>query len=387
MHLRYAIRRVHCDACEAVKAEHVSWASPGSHFARAFEERAVYLAQQSSRTAVSKLLRVTWRTVGGIITRVVRGKLEASGDRLDGLRHIGIDELNYRRHHRYVTVVVDHERGVVVWSSKGKNAETLRAFFEELRPERCVAIESVMIDMSQAYISVVKDLVPHARLVLDRFHVQRLVQDVMDETRREEVCRATTTEGNKSLKHTRRALLKSPWNLTGAQDQTLDELEQTNRPLFCGYLLKESLAGILDRRRINVARDMLLRWIAAAKASGLEHFARAARTIERYQDGILEYFRTGFNNGRTEGLNGKIRTLTRRAFGVHSASALISMIFRMLRRRARHARLLSTHELPPRPHEGPGGLELVERHRGALPGPARSRRPVAPAPRVANPHL
>ncbi len=327
VHLRYAIRRVHCNACEAVKTEHVSWASQGSNFTHAFEERTAYLAQQSSRTAVSRLLRVTWRTVGGIITRVVRDKLEASGDRLDGLRHIGIDELSYRRHHRYVTVVVDHERSAVVWSSKGKNAETLRAFFEQLGPERCAAIESVTIDMSQAYISVVQELVPHARLVFDRFHVQRLVQDALDETRRDEVRGAATKDGKRSLKHTRWALLKSPWNLTEAQDQTLEELERTNRPLFRGYLLKESFAGILDRRQTNVARDMLLRWIVDAKASGLEHFARAAGTIERYQDGILEYVRTGFCNGRTEGLNGKIRTITRRAFGFHSASALISMIF------------------------------------------------------------
>ena len=180
VHLRYKIRRIHCDACGSVKTEQVPWAAPGSNFTYAFEERTGYLAQQSNSTAVSKLLRITWRTVGRIIRRVVDRALEASGDRLDGLKHIGIDELSYRRHHEYVTVVVDHERGVVVWSSKGKNAETLQAFFDELGPERCAAIESVTIDMSQAYISVVKDKVPLARLVFDRFHVQRLVQDALD---------------------------------------------------------------------------------------------------------------------------------------------------------------------------------------------------------------
>ena len=124
---------------------------------------------------------------------------ETSGDRLDRLKHIGIDELSYRRHHEYVTVVVDHERGAVVWSSKGKNAETLKAFFEELGPERCKAIESVTIDMSKAYISAVKDKVPRARLVFDRFHVQRLVQDALDETRRDEVRAAETKEEARAL--------------------------------------------------------------------------------------------------------------------------------------------------------------------------------------------
>lgn len=327
VHLRYSIRRIHCVACGSVKTEQVPWAAPGSNFTRAFEERTSYLAQQSSRTAVHKLLRITWRTVGRIINHVVDRQLDASGDRLHGLVHIGIDELSYRRHHEYVTVVVDHVRAVVVWSSKGKNAETLRAFFKELGPKRCAAIESVTIDMSKAYISVVKEMIPNARLVFDRFHVQRLVQDALDETRRDEVRACTSKEDKKSLKNTRWALLKSPWNLTDAEHQTLEELEEANRSIFRGHILKESFAGILDRRQINVARSMLVQWIADAKRSGLDHFRKAARTIERHLDGILEYVRTRFTNGRTEGLNGKIRTITRRAYGFHSASALISMIF------------------------------------------------------------
>lgn len=327
VHLQYEIRRVHCEACGTVKTEQVPWAAHGANFTHAFDERAAYLAQESSKTAVSKLLRVTWRTVGRIVRRVVDHKLDTGRDRLDDLRHIGIDELSYRRHHEYVTVVVDHERGVVIWSSKGKNAETVQGFFDELGPERSAQIESVTIDMSNAYISAVRENVPHASLVFDRFHVQRLVQDALDETRRELVREAATKEEGKVLKNTRWALLKGPWNLSDAEQQTLEELERTNQPLFRGYLLKESLAGILDRRQINVARQMLERWITDTKRSGLAHFAKAARTIERHQAGILEYVRTRFTNARTEGLNGKIRTITRRAFGFHSASALIAMIF------------------------------------------------------------
>jgi len=327
VHLTYKIRRVQCDRCGTVKTERVPWAEPGSTFTHAFEERAAYLAQQSSNTAVSKLLRVAWRSVGGIITRVVGRELGPRDGRLEGLRHIGADELSYRRHHEYVTTVVDHERGVVVWSSKGKNAKTLRAFFEELGPEACAAIESVTIDMSQAYISAVREMVPNARLVFDRFHVQRLVQDALDETRRDEVRGAATKEGKNALKGTRWALLKSPWNLSAADHQTLEELEVTNQSLFRGHLLKESFAAILDGRQVNVARSRLVQWVDDAKASGLEHFERVGRTVERHSEGILEYVRTRFTNARVEGLNGKIRTITRRAFGFHSATALISMIF------------------------------------------------------------
>ena len=262
-----------------------------------------------------------------VIRRVVERDLEERGDRLEGLRHIGVDELSYRRHHEYVTVVVDHERGTVVWSRKGKSAETLRAFFEELGPERCALLESATIDMSAAYISAVTQMAPNARLVYDRFHVQRLVQDALDETRRDEVRAAGSPEERRALKGTRWALQKSEWNLTDAEQKTLDELETSNRPLYRGHLLKELFAQILAGKQVNVAQRRIVAWIAEARASGLPRFARAANTIEKHLDGILEYIRTRSSNGRVEGLNGKIRTITRRAFGFHSARSLIAMIF------------------------------------------------------------
>ncbi len=325
--LRYSIRRIRCTRCFGVKTESVPWAAPSSPFTFAFEERTGYLAQQSSQTAVSKLMRVAWRTVGEIVGRVVGRAEEAGDDRLEGLRHIGIDELSYRRHHEYITVVVDHERGEVVWSRPGKNADTLREFFDELGPDRCSEIESVTIDMSRAYISAVEGCVPNARLVFDRFHVQRLVQDALDETRRDEVRAAETKEEKKAMKGTRWALQKNPWNLNGDEMTTLAQLEVDNWMLYRAYLLKESFAEILDRRQVNLARSKLYQWIADAKNSTLPHFERVARTIERHVGGILEYVRTRFTNGRTEGLNGKIRTITRRAYGFHSATALIGMIF------------------------------------------------------------
>ena len=325
--LCYSVRRARCPKCDRVTTERVPWAAAGSNFTTAFEERVAWLAQQSSQTAVSKLMRVVWRTVGSIVSRVVPRHLGSLEERLEGLRHIGIDELSYRRHHEYITVVVDHERSAVVWAARGKNAKTLRAFFDELGANRCANIESVTIDMSKAYIKAVTEKIPGARLVYDRFHVQRLVQDALDETRRDEVRAAESKEEKRGLKGTRWELLASPWNLSATGIETLRELEESNRSIFRGYLLKESFAAILDRRQIYVAGNFLEQWIVDAKASGLRHVAKAARTIEKHMDGILEYVRTRFNNGRTEGLNSKIRTITRRAYGFRNARALIAMVF------------------------------------------------------------
>jgi len=327
LHLSYRIRRVRCSDCGTVKTEKVPWAPPSSAFTYAFEERAAYLAQQSSKTAVSDLLRIAWRTVGWIVRRVVARQRDEDGDGLDGLRLIGVDELSYRRHHKYVTVVVDHSRRRVVWAAEGKSAATLKQFFEDLGPKRCSELEAVTLDMSQAFINAVTEASPQARLIFDRFHVQRLAQDALDATRRDEVREASSKEEKRALKGTRWSLQKSEWNLTDADVQTLAQLEQTNLPIFRGHMLKESLVAILDRRQINVARRNLVDWIDSARSSGLDHFVRLAKTIEKRMDGILEYVRTRLNNGRTEGLNGKIRTITRRSFGFHSARALIAMIF------------------------------------------------------------
>src|SRR5690606_38136505 len=133
--LRYEQRRVSCRSCGVV-VERVPWAEPGSGFTLPMEEHTAYLAQRADRTTVTTLMRVAWRTVGSIIRRAVRRHRSRMGDPLDGLRIIGVDELSYRRHHEYITTVVDHERGVVVWAAKGKNADTLKAFFELLGPEK-----------------------------------------------------------------------------------------------------------------------------------------------------------------------------------------------------------------------------------------------------------
>jgi transposase len=271
------------------------------------------------------MMRVAWATVGAIVGRVVDRLLP--GDRLDGLTHIGVDELSYRKHHKYVTIVTDHVTGRVVWAREGKNADTLRAFFEELGTERCARLEAVTIDMSQAYISAVSESAKNATLIFDRFHVQRLVQDALDEVRRAEV-RAVVDDpqGRRELKHTRFALLKNPWNLTAIEDIKLTSLAKTNATLYRAYLMKESFAAILDRRQPNVVRSKLEEWTSWAMHSGLKPFATVARTVRRHLDGIVAYVATGLSNARSEGTNGKVRTITRRSYGLHTASALIALI-------------------------------------------------------------
>src|SRR5690606_32521115 len=238
-----------------------------------------------------------------------------------------VDELSYRKHHKYVTIVTDHVTGRVVWTREGKNADTLKAFFAELGPERSDRLEAVTIDMSKAYISAVSESAKNATIIFDRFHVQRLVQDALDEVRRAEVrAVADDPQGRRQLKHTRYALLKNPWNLSAIEDAKLTTLPKTNATLYRAYLMKESFTAILDRRQQHVVRKKLEEWTSWAMHSGLKPFAKVARTVRQHLDGIVAYVATGLSNARSEGTNGKVRTITRRSYGLHSASALIALI-------------------------------------------------------------
>ncbi len=321
--LRYTMRRVDCAGC-GVTTELVPWAEPMSPFTRMFDELVAYFAQRADKTTVSTTMGIAWRSVGNIIQRVV-DRLGPKNE-LDGLTHIGIDELSVRKHHQYITVVTDHLTGNIVWAAPGKNAATLTSFFEELGTQRAAKLEVVTIDMSAAYISVVESMAPQARLVFDRFHVQRLAHDALDQVRRAQVRELKGTPDGDDLKQTRFPLQKNPWNLTALETEKVALVQERNQPLYRAYLLKETLAAILDGRQVNVARRKLGEWIDWAERSRLEPFAKAARTIAKHMEGILGYVATRLSNGRVEGNNGKIRTITRRSYGFANPSSVIALI-------------------------------------------------------------
>jgi transposase len=310
-----------------VVAEEIPWCSLStSRFTTFFEEAVAFLVQRCDKTSVQEMFNIAWVTVGQIVKRVVQRY--HPGDPLDGLTAIGIDEISYRKGHKYVTTITDHNTGRIVWAKEGKNAETLKSFFEELGDNRCQKIAAVTMDMSEAYISAVKEKVSQAQIIFDRFHVQKLVNEALEKTRREEWqrLRDLNEEEAKKMKGLRWPLLKNPWNLTPKQSNRLSTLQRDNDRLYRAYLLKETFADILDRHQPNVVKTKLEDWISWANRSRLPGFVKVARTIRKHLTDIVAYTRWRLTNGIVEGLNRKIRVITHRAYGFHSASALIGMI-------------------------------------------------------------
>jgi transposase len=322
--LRYSPRRVECSNC-GVRVEAMPWARHRRRFTRDFEEMVAYLTQKMDKTAVQKQMGISWSAVGTIVDSVVAERLDPK--RLEGLRCIGVDEFSYRKRHRYLTIVVDHDRERVVWASKGKDSETLAAFFDALGDERCSQLKCITRDMSGAFMKATKARAPNAEIIFDRFHVQRLVSDAVDEVRREIVRTTATDEEAQAVKRSRYALLKNPWNLTASEKHKLSDVQRSNQRLYRAYLLKETLAHLLNYSQEWRARRALKEWLAWAQRSKLKPVVKAARTIRQHLDGILAYVRTRLTNAAVEGTNNRMRMIARRAFGFHGVKPLIAMIF------------------------------------------------------------
>jgi transposase len=302
-----------------VQTEAVPWARHRSAFTCYFEDAVGLLAQKLDHTAVAQLTGVSWVTVGSIAQHLHE-------DRFDDLRCIGVDEISYRRHHRYLTVVIDHDRERVIWAGEGKSADTLTGFFEELGPERTASIELVSIDMAGGYIKAIEEALPDATVVFDRFHVARLAQDAVDEVRRAQM-RELDPDDRRSVKRTRWLLLKRPESLGIDEKAKLDAVRRANNALYRAYLLKETFLDIFNYRSHHHATRALDAWLAWAQRSRLKPFVRLGRTVRQHLDGILAFIDSRLTNARLEGMNNKIRLLSHRAFGFHSAEPLIATIY------------------------------------------------------------
>jgi transposase len=304
----------------------VPWARHGSRFTRAFEDQTAWLAVHCSKTAVAVLMRIAWRTVGGILERVC-AEAQREVDLLAGLRRIGIDEISHRTGQRYLTVVVCHDTGRLVWAAPGRDRRTVEAFLDALGEERCKQLELVSADMAAWVAGPIAERCPQAELCLDPFHVVMLATDALDEIRREvwnEARRAGQTAVAKDLKGARFALWKNPENLTDRHALKLADLQRTNKPLYRAYLLKEQLRQIY-RLPPAAAIALLDGWLAWARRCRLRPFVKLARTITDQRTGITAAIEHGLSNARVEAINTQIRLITRRAFGFHSPDALIAL--------------------------------------------------------------
>lgn len=329
LEIRAELRRLRCPT-HGVRVEAVPFARHGSGFTGDFEDLVAWLATKTDKTTITRLVRIDWETVGRICARVVADELDSS--RLEGLFEIGVDEVSWRKHHNYLTLVTNHRTRKVVWGAKGKDNAALDGFFDELGEERSAQITAVSMDMGPAFAKSVRAErhAPQAVICFDPFHVVKAMTDALEELRRDiwqQMRLLPDPAIAKRFKGARWALLKNPDDLTGSQADVLRSIRRNGGAMWRGYQLKEAgreiFAGDLDPTE---AIELIDRWCSRAQRSRLAPFVKAAATVRKHRDGILAAIRYRLSNGLIEGLNNKVRLIIRRAYGFHSADAALALV-------------------------------------------------------------
>ncbi|MEO6857104.1 MAG: ISL3 family transposase [Solirubrobacteraceae bacterium] len=317
--------RVECKRHGVVVAA-VPWARHDSGFTRPFEDQAAWLAVNTSKSAICQLMRIAWRTVGRICERVT-AEAKRSRDLFADLERLGFDEISVRKGQKYLTVVVDHHTGRLVWAHAGRDRKTVLKFLDLLGKDRCAQIKLVSCDNASWITGPVSERCPNAEICLDPFHIVKAATDALDDVRRavwNEARRGGDTQLAKDLKGARFALWKNPENLTERQQTKLAFIQKLNAPIYRAYLLKEQLRQIYHVPH-EQALKLLDGWLKWARRCRLKPFVKLAKTITEQRSRVEAALRNGLSNARVEQVNTQIRLITRRGFGYHSPDAVIAL--------------------------------------------------------------
>lgn len=312
--VNFHYRKVECPSCAGFVVEELDVADPGGpRVTRRFARYIYELCKLMPLKHVADLLDLDWKTVKAID----KLGLEEEHGRTDysSLRYLAIDEISYTKHHHYLTIVLDFETGRVVWVGKGRDAQSLDAFFAGMPDWVRLSIEAVAIDMWEPFMKAVQKWCPQAAVVHDPFHIIANYSRVIDEVRRDEVRKADTKENRRYIKGTRWLLLKNPENLTEKQVPRLEEILEANENLFKVYVLKEDLKAIWDHTdRVEMA-EALNDWCLRAREANLASLDRFVGMLIKHAPGILNHAEHPIHTGRLEGVNNKIKGSSDRPTG------------------------------------------------------------------------
>jgi transposase len=326
--LEAEVHRIDCPACGRVRTERVPWARPGARFSRDFEDVIAWLAQRMDKTSVARLLRCSWEAVDHVVTRVVAERIDDA--RLDQLYRIGVDEVSYRRGHKYLTIVADHDTGHVVWVGNDRTKAAFGGFFDALGARRTAAIQALTLDASSIYLPTARDRAPQATICIDPFHVIGWTNEVVDSIYRTDAPKIPATRGHYNRKHWNRAryaLLTGAEHLTPDRRDIVAALRRHRYRLWRAWELKEQLRDLYRTVPPDQASEYLKKWCTAALRSRIPAYRNLVRRIRKHFQAIIAAVHLGLSNSRLEGINAKIRVIQRRGYGFHSLNALTAMIY------------------------------------------------------------
>lgn len=348
VYIRASVQRINCPE-HGVLTQYCPWARHKSRFTRNFEDTIVWLSLKMSRKAVTEFMRISWNSVGPILERAEKDLAAKSPDRFGGLTRIGIDETSYKKGHNYITVVINHDTGKVVWVGKGNSEETLSQFFNLLSVEQRDNIRLISADGAKWIAKCVRSYCQKAELCIDPFHVVKWVQDILEKVKGRYVAeagkemrkakpyrppgrppkdeQAATPEDKayKTIKKSKYALLKNPENLTKTQAAKLRMILLNNPVLARAYRLKELLRETFNLSPGEV-KEHLMKWRHQAWTSRIPEFVDFQKKLKKHMSAILATVKYQLSNARIEAINNKIKLIQRMAYGFKNINNLFAMI-------------------------------------------------------------
>ena len=307
------VPRVQCEK-HGVRQIAVPWSDPGSRFTALFEALVIDWLREANVRAIARRLRLSWEQVAGIQARAVKRGLARRAQKSP--RQIGVDETAFQKRHEYVTVVHDIDEEVVVHVADDRKQEALEAYFEELGPDACAALERIAMDMWAPYIAATRARVPDAdaKIVFDKFHIAKHLGDAVDQVRRREN-RALVAEGSERLKQTKYPWLQNPDRMSPERWREFEPLRDSRLKVARAWAIKEAAMLLWGYVRRGWAERLWGRWYRWAIRSRLEPVKRVARMIKRHWQGVLNAATTDVTNARAEAINSRIQWVKRMACG------------------------------------------------------------------------
>lgn len=316
LHVKKRLYR--CPKDKRIYTEKVEWLNKRSRFTSRFSRQVNRLTAITTNQEAGWYLglddEVVYRIDKEILEREAKEKLIPTPSAI----HLSVDEVSYKKYHRWLTNVIDTDRKLVIWNAKGRKSEVLNGYYQALG-EDCKKIESVALDGARPYISSTNKYAVNALIVYDKFHVIQRLNNAVDRVRKEELEKAKEEKKEELVELTnckqRFILLKNKNKLTEKQKGYLDRLYEINRPIYEAMLLKESFLEVYSYGKVEEAKECLENWIAQALSSGLKAFIELGYKFEEKMPYILNWFKKKISSAISEGFNNKIKRLKRMAYG------------------------------------------------------------------------
>ena len=330
----YAMRRVSCPLCN-ITIESVPWATGKQQKTLAYQGFLASWAEDLPWQRVAERFRTSWQTVYRSVQWVVGYGL--THRKLNNVKAIGVDEVQYLKGHKYLTLVYQLDQGCrrLLWVGKDRTIESFREFFRimaGIAPDFREDLKFVCSDMWKACLRVIREEIPDALHVLDRFHIRAKFSDALDKVRRQEVNRLTKEGKEPVLAKSRWLFLKKRPNLKKTQKVRLKDLLQMNRRTVKAYLLAEQFEHFWTYNSPTWAGKFLKTWTRQAMYSRIDPMKDVAKMLRRHEELILNWFRARkqINNGISEGFNLNVKLAMRKARGFRSFDVAEVALFHQL---------------------------------------------------------